>query len=80
MHDFGTGGSLAIRMPGGEILFLENHLVRVLSIKAFQGMKLVTFRPLPWDYPPEAWPNAWEAVERYFWSIDDPERKNHEPG
>ena len=76
MHDFQTVGHLAIILPGGEQLALEGQLVRVLSVKTYGNLpaKFVTFRPEPWNYPPETWPNAWEAVERYFRRVDDPER------
>jgi hypothetical protein len=70
-----TKGFLAIVLPGGEQFALDGQKVRVLAVGSFQGMKLVTFRPEPWSFPPEAWPNAWQAVEGYFSVADDQAEK-----
>jgi hypothetical protein len=78
MHDFGAQGYLAIRLPNDRILTLNGQLVRVLDVtKAPLGrelVRMVKFRPEPWEFAEDAWPGSWEATETYFRRVDEPER------
>jgi hypothetical protein len=44
--------------------------VKVLDIKQYRIMghasTSIVFRPHPWEFEQDAYPNSWEASERYF--------------
>lgn len=57
-------------LPGGKHLALHGQVVQVLGVKNYTIMGQVSpsivFRPHPWEFEQDAYPNNWEASERYF--------------
>lgn len=50
------------RLAGCLVLILDERFDTVNGKRS----RLLMFRPVPWEFPESAYPNAWWAAEEYF--------------